>query len=67
MTSPELLHGASDAVGYTRAALLLLVLRMALALFDLDHTLLDGDSNSLWMHYLIERGHLDPVALETQA
>ena len=40
---------------------------MALALFDLDHTLLDGDSNSLWMHYLIDRGHLDPVALETQA
>lgn len=40
---------------------------MALALFDLDHTLLDGDSNSLWMHYLIDRGHLDPATLATQA
>ena len=40
---------------------------MALALFDLDHTLLDGDSNSLWMHYLIDRGLLDASALETQA
>jgi len=40
---------------------------MALALFDLDHTLLDGDSNSLWMHYLIDRGHLDQSALATQA
>ena len=68
MTSPGIVARCQgDAVGYTRAALLLLVLRMALALFDLDHTLLDGDSNSLWMHYLIERGHLDPVALETQA
>lgn len=40
---------------------------MALALFDLDHTLLDGDSNSLWMHYLIERGLLDAATLKTQA
>lgn len=40
---------------------------MALALFDLDHTLLDGDSNSLWMHYLIDRGLLDETALTTQA
>lgn len=39
---------------------------MALALFDLDHTLLDGDSNSLWMHYLIERGLLDAATLATQ-
>ena len=29
---------------------------MNLALFDLDHTLLDGDSNSLWLDYLVEHG-----------
>ncbi|MFT3848187.1 MAG: HAD-IB family phosphatase [Propionivibrio sp.] len=40
---------------------------MALALFDLDHTLLDGDSNSLWMRYLIDRGLLDAATLTTQA
>lgn len=40
---------------------------MALALFDLDHTLLDGDSNTLWMHYLVDAGHLDPATLATQS
>ena len=30
-----------------------------LTLFDLDHTLLDGDSDVLWCHFLIERGVLD--------
>ena len=40
---------------------------MALALFDLDHTLLDGDSNSLWMHYMIDHGCLDAAALAPQA
>ena len=30
-----------------------------LALFDLDHTLLDGDSDVLWCDFLIERGALD--------
>lgn len=30
-----------------------------LALFDLDHTLLDGDSDVLWCDFLIERGVLD--------
>ncbi len=39
---------------------------MALALFDLDHTLLDGDSNSLWMHYLIDRDCLDAAVLVSQ-
>lgn len=29
------------------------------ALFDLDHTLLDGDSDVLWCDFLIERGVLD--------
>ncbi len=28
---------------------------MPLALFDLDHTLLDGDTNSLWLDYLHQR------------
>ncbi len=30
-----------------------------LALFDLDHTLLDGDSDVLWCSFLIEQGLLD--------
>jgi len=33
---------------------------MRLALFDLDHTLLSGDSDVLWCDYLIGRGLLDP-------
>lgn len=33
-----------------------------LALFDLDHTLLDGDSDVLWCDFLIERGVLDRQA-----
>lgn len=32
---------------------------MALALFDLDHTLLDGDSDELWCDFLVARGMLD--------
>ena len=32
---------------------------MALALFDLDHTLLDGDSDLLWCDFLIAHGLLD--------
>ncbi|HEV2111995.1 MAG TPA: HAD family hydrolase [Gammaproteobacteria bacterium] len=32
---------------------------MKLALFDLDHTLLDGDSDSLWGRYLVHQGVLD--------
>lgn len=30
-----------------------------LALFDLDHTLLDGDSDSLWGRFLVKQGVLD--------
>lgn len=30
-----------------------------LALFDLDHTLLDGDSDSLWFRFLTEQGAID--------
>jgi HAD superfamily hydrolase (TIGR01490 family) len=32
---------------------------MKLALFDLDNTLLDGDSDYFWAQYLIERGILE--------
>lgn len=31
---------------------------MTLALFDLDHTLVDGDCSTLWFDYLIEREYL---------
>jgi HAD superfamily hydrolase (TIGR01490 family) len=30
---------------------------MPIALFDLDHTLLDGDTNELWVSYLVGQGH----------
>ncbi|OQX15202.1 MAG: hypothetical protein BWK76_13515 [Desulfobulbaceae bacterium A2] len=39
---------------------------MRLALFDLDHTLLDGDSNALWLSYLAGRDLLPPGTLERQ-
>ncbi|MEC7086834.1 MAG: HAD-IB family phosphatase, partial [SAR324 cluster bacterium] len=32
---------------------------MNLALFDLDNTLLDGDSETLWFEYLHQAGHLE--------
>lgn len=32
---------------------------MQLALFDLDHTLLDGDSDDLWFHFLTQQYALD--------
>ena len=35
-----------------------------LALFDLDHTLLDGDSDVLWCEYLMDRGVLDRAVFE---
>lgn len=40
---------------------------MHLALFDLDHTLLDGDSNSLWLAYLVAAGQLPGDVLRRQA
>ena len=33
---------------------------MKLALFDLDNTLLDGDSDYAWAQFLIEEGVLHP-------
>ena len=38
---------------------------MRLALFDLDHTLLDGDSDQLWCDFLIKQGLLDPDAMHS--
>jgi len=35
---------------------------MALALFDLDNTLLDGDSDFLWGEFLVEQGAVDRAA-----
>ena len=39
---------------------------MALALFDLDNTLLDGDSDYLWGCFLAERGIVDAEAYESE-
>ncbi len=39
---------------------------MRLTLFDLDHTLLDGDSNLLWLTWLVERGEAPPERLAQQ-
>lgn len=37
---------------------------MRLAVFDLDHTLLDGDSDVLWCDYLMDVGLLDRASFE---
>ena len=39
---------------------------MQLALFDLDHTLLTGDSDSGWIAYLVDQGILDRQTFEQQ-
>jgi HAD superfamily hydrolase (TIGR01490 family) len=38
---------------------------MRLTLFDLDHTLLDGDSDQLWCDFLMDRGVLPREPFET--
>ena len=35
---------------------------MTLAIFDLDHTLLAGDSDYLWGEYMAENGIVEPTA-----
>ena len=35
-----------------------------LAIFDLDHTLLGGDSNMIWTDYLFERGLIDTAFIQ---
>jgi HAD superfamily hydrolase (TIGR01490 family) len=37
---------------------------LPLTLFDLDHTLLDGDSDVLWCDFLMQRGALDRALFE---
>ncbi len=37
---------------------------MGIALFDLDNTLLNGDSDYLWGQFLVERGIVDPIFYE---
>ncbi len=37
---------------------------LPLTLFDLDHTLLDGDSDVLWCEFLMERGVLERAVFE---
>ncbi len=39
---------------------------MSLAIFDLDNTLLAGDSDYLWGRFLAERGIVDPVGYERE-
>ena len=39
---------------------------MRLTLFDLDHTLLSGDSDVLWCDYLIARGLLDAATFSVR-
>lgn len=39
---------------------------MKLAVFDLDHTLLAGDSDYLWGQFLVEQGHVDREAYESE-
>ncbi len=37
---------------------------MALAIFDLDNTLLAGDSDYLWGQYLVEKKYVDPLSYQ---
>ena len=39
---------------------------MSLAIFDLDNTLLGGDSDYLWGRFLVERGLVDGEAYERE-
>ncbi len=37
---------------------------MKLAIFDLDNTLLNGDSDYLWGQFLVDQGHINPAKFE---
>lgn len=39
---------------------------MALVIFDLDHTLLNGDSDHAWGQFMVEQGLVDPVHYKQQ-
>lgn len=38
----------------------------SLTIFDLDDTLIGGDSASLWLHYLVQQGWVPPDMLVTE-
>ena len=38
---------------------------MKLAIFDIDNTLIAGDSDVLWGEFLCERNYVDPVSYKT--
>ena len=37
---------------------------MSLAIFDLDHTILQGDSDSAWLQFLVDKNKVDKVTVE---
>ena len=39
---------------------------MTLAIFDLDNTLLNGDSDYLWGQFLAQQGHVDRAFYEKE-
>lgn len=39
---------------------------MSLAIFDLDNTLIAGDSDHLWGEFLIEQGRVDPTVYQAE-
>jgi len=39
---------------------------VALAIFDLDNTLLNGDSDYLWGQFLTKQGHVDAAFYEKE-
>ena len=39
---------------------------MALAIFDLDHTLIGGDSDHAWGEFLVDKGLVDAAAYRAQ-
>ncbi|MDF1839308.1 MAG: haloacid dehalogenase-like hydrolase, partial [Planctomycetota bacterium] len=43
-------------------------LQLTIAFFDLDHTLLDGDSDTSFLDYLVERGQVtEDIQVEKEA
>ena len=50
---------AAQSLAFAPALKACIKRRMKLTLFDLDHTLLDGDSDALWCEFLIAQGVLE--------
>src|SRR6185295_18621223 len=57
---------AAPLLGFRSAVRRYTAARMRLALFDLDNTLLAGDSDYEWGQFLIDRGGLEREAYEAQ-